>query len=101
MPERDVVRGTGSASDAGLGVGDGAVLAHIISRLLTSHGVPPVVRACLIAEWLGITERAVRDQMDRGELPWAWQGRQRVVPMHVWMDQLATQAKANEPQWTR
>jgi len=50
-----------------------------------------------VAEWLGIGERAVRKMMDRGEIPWAWQGRQRVVPLQCWLDRLAAQAKANDP----
>jgi hypothetical protein len=59
--------------------------------------VPPILRPSRVAEWLGIGERAVRKMMDRGEIPWAWQGRQRVVPLQCWLDRLAAQAKANDP----
>ena len=75
------------------------LVARIVGR--SEPPTPPVLRVKEVAERLGIGERAVRDQMDRGELPWAWQGRQRVVPLQVWLDRLAAQAKSNEPPWTR
>ena len=74
-------------------------VADTLVKLVASPGgvsrAPIVARVSQVAEWLGVGERAVRKMMDRGELPWAWAGRQRVVPVSVWMDHLAAQAKAN------
>jgi hypothetical protein len=67
--------------------------------MLADHGraLAPVLRIDRVAEWLDVSERAVRKMMDRGEIPWAWQGRQRVVPTHVWLDRLAAEARKNDP----
>ena len=75
-------------------------VADVLGKLIASPrgngpGAPVIVRGSQVAEWLGITDRAVRKMMDRGELPWTWLGRQRVVPLAIWMDRLAAEAKAN------
>lgn len=59
--------------------------------------VPVVLRVPQVAQMLDVGERAVRKMMDRGELPWAFVGRQRVVPVAVWTERLAAQARANDP----
>ena len=70
-----------------------------VSALFVRAGafLPPVLRAKSVGEMLNVGERAVRKMMDRDELPWAWQGRQRVVLTHLWISMLTEQAKANNP----
>ena len=63
--------------------------------------VPVVLRVKQIAPMLGVGERAVRKMMDRGDLPWVFIGRQRVVPVAIWMDRLASRARANDASCVR
>ncbi len=78
-------------------VGVVAQLAAVVAQ--SAALLVPLLRVDEVAERLGVGvgERAVRKMMDRGEIPWAWAGRQRVVLARVWLDQLAAQAKDNQP----